>query len=676
MLKHIIVIFVLIVQVSISAQNYKFGKVSKEELKEEFYPTDSTAEAAYLYSYRRTYFDYNKNKGFRLVTEVKERIKIYSKEGYDKATKKINYYKPDSGDNEKISSLKGYTFNLTNNKVDKQKLTKSSIFDEKISKYRSVKKVVFPNVKEGTILDLEYTLESPYDRVVDDVRYQFDIPVKSLFIEIKTPEYYTFKKKGKGYYSIPVKSTKENGQISFSQRVRTDTRSFSGGATRTSEVVNSVVDLQYNIDVYEANNIPALNDKEPFVTDIKNYRGGVKYELESTKYPDSPLKFYSTSWEKVSEQIYKTPGFGGELKKTGYFEDDLQNILKTATSDYGKAVAILEFVKKKIKWNNYLGKYTEKGVKKAYKEGTGNIADINLVLTAMLQAAGLNANPVLVSTRKNGIPLFPTLEGFNYVLSTVQFPENKYLLLDATAPYTAPNILPRRALNWNGRVVTSNGTSAWIRLTPTKHAEEDNIVMVKVTDDLTLEGVSRTKFVNLSALDFRNKYNRAKEEYLTTNFEENNSVEVDNLKISNSYKLDAPITRSIKFKSEDLIEEINGKIYIEPLLFLTHRENPFKLKERKYPVDFASPLKFKNSVSVQIPEGYEIVSVPETLAIGLPDKLGFFKYQILKAGNKIKTISVLQINAPIITPQYYTALKDFYDKMVQKESEKIILTKI
>ena len=58
----------------------------------------------------------------------------------------------------------------------------------------------------------------------------------------------------------------------------------------------------------------------------------------------------------------------------------------------------------------------QKGTRKAYLEGEGNVADINLLLIAMLRSQGVDANPVLVSTRNNGIPLFPTRKGFNYVI--------------------------------------------------------------------------------------------------------------------------------------------------------------------------------------------------------------------------------------------------------------------
>ena len=69
MKKKIIVLFILIAQIAtVSAQNYKFGKVSKEELEEKFHPLDSTADASYLYKYRRSYFNYSDTQGFQLIT--------------------------------------------------------------------------------------------------------------------------------------------------------------------------------------------------------------------------------------------------------------------------------------------------------------------------------------------------------------------------------------------------------------------------------------------------------------------------------------------------------------------------------------------------------------------------------------------------------------------------------
>ena len=144
----------------------------------------------------------------------------------------------------------------------------------------------------------------------------------------------------------------------------------------------------------------------------------------------------------------------------------------------------------------------------------------------------------------------------------------------------------------------------------------------------------------------------------------------------NKKVLDKPIVMSVKFMSEDLVEEINGKLYIEPILFLTTHKNPFKLEDRKFPVDFVSPWKDVNRVSIAIPEGYEVEVLPEPLAISLPDNLGVFKYQVLQKGGKISAISILKFNNAIIPPQYYATLKDFYRQIVQKQTEKIVLVKI
>ncbi len=101
--------------------------MSKEELQETINPTDSSAVAAYLYKYRRTFFEYQQGEGFRQVTEVHERIKIYNQEGFDYATKSILLYKSGSTI-EKMIGLKAYTYNLNNGKVDDTKLQKDGIF--------------------------------------------------------------------------------------------------------------------------------------------------------------------------------------------------------------------------------------------------------------------------------------------------------------------------------------------------------------------------------------------------------------------------------------------------------------------------------------------------------------------------------------------------------------------
>lgn len=635
-------LLLVITATAVFSQDYKFGKVSKEELQEKFYPQDSTANAAYLYKYRRTYYTFSPNDGYILMTEYHTRLKIYNKEGFDKATKEISYYRPESGDREKITGIKAYTYNLEGGKVVKTKLNSKDVFQTKASKYISKKKITMPNVKEGSVVEWKYKVTSPYPTNIDDLEFQFDIPVRKLAYSISILDPLKFNTISKGFYSI------------------------------TPEIKNTSGN---RISKYNAENIPALKDDEPFVDNIKNYRGGLKFELTSIQAPNSIPKFYSTSWDKVAKQIYSAQSFGGELNKSGYYKDDLASLVAGKTNSLEKIALIYQFVKSKVKWNGYYGKFSDAGVRKAYKTGVGNVADINLMLTSMLRSAGLNADPVLISTRNNGTPLFPTLDGFNYVVSIVYVGEG-YVLLDATERYGLPNILPVRALNWNGRVVKKNGSSSWVSLSASNPATEEHFVNVKLDlDEAITEGMMRSKYSNLSALNFRNRYNNIKDESILSQLQDKYNIDIENFKISNKQEIGKPVTRMVKFSSEDLIEEINGKMYINPMLFFTQTVNPFKAEERKFPVDFASPWKDNYTITIALPEGYTVESLPEQVAIAMRDNIGVFKYQVKQNGNKISVVCQTQFNEGKISPVYYLELKEFYKRMIDKQSEKIVLVK-
>ena len=672
-MKKITIVLLLLSQLSLLAQDYKFGKVSKEELEEKFYPLDSTADAAYLYKSRKTFYRFNNfDSRFDLITEIEQRIKVYNKDGFDKATIIIPYYGSDNGKDEKINSLKAYTFNLDGKKIKREKLPNKNVFKEKINDNWTQKKITMPNVKVGSVVDIKYEINSPFYSKIDDLEFQFDIPVKELNYKVQIPEFYNFKIVSKGYYTIRPKVSVTNSSLNISSKQR------SGSMVSSTTFSKDKINFKTNNSSFTATNIPALRNDEPFINNINTYRGGIKYELESTNFISVGGNFdtYANSWTTVSKQIYKASSFGGELNKSSYYKDDLTKIIETNTTEVGKLMGIFQFVKGKIKWNGSYGIYSDNGVKKAFKERVGNVADINLMLTSMLRSAGLNADPVLVSTRTNGIPLFPTIDGFNYVISAVQLSTGGLVLLDATEPYSEANILPIRALNWNGRRVTKDGNSSWVKLTSSKLASEENRLMVSVSKDMMVSGLYRTKFNNLRALTYRKNYNHLTEESVITGLEEKKNIEIEDFKMVNEKLIGKSVIRNVKFNSEDLVESINGKLYIESMLFLTEHNNPFRLEERKFPVDFTSPWMVKNTVSIKIPEGYKVETLPENLAIGLPDSLGFFKYQIIESAGKINTISVLQFNSAIIAPQYYTFLKDFYGKLVKKESEKIVLIKI
>ena len=72
-----------------------------------------------------------------------------------------------------------------------------------------------PNIKQFSVLDIKYKVVSPYNRSIDDLKFQFDIPVKKLNYKIDIPDYFKFKGHIKGYYHVTPKIVFKNKSVSI-----------------------------------------------------------------------------------------------------------------------------------------------------------------------------------------------------------------------------------------------------------------------------------------------------------------------------------------------------------------------------------------------------------------------------------------------------------------------------
>lgn len=665
-MKNYFTIIILLACTLIQAQDFRFGKVSTEEVQETAHPLDKETNAAVLYRKVSTYYQYS-NNGFTLVTDVHERIKIYNKDGFDWATREISQYQ-DNSNKESISGLKGVTYNLVDGKLVEEKLKKNGIFEEETSKYRLKTRFTMPAVTEGSVIEYEYSLRSPFVTTIDDVVLQYTIPINKLEASVSIPEFLGFKKHFNTRSNIPftISESSKNFSVTNSRSVRNHEGKVVTHSTETSQV-------QYNQIIYstEKENIPALK-KEAYIDYLWNYAAVLKWELQYTKFPNSIIENYTQSWEDISKSIYED-SYGKELGRTGYFDKDLDMILSGITDQEKKALAIFNFVKTKIKWNGYAGFIAENGGAKAYKEGLGNVADINLALTSMLKYAGLKTYPVLLSTKDNGTPLFPTRKGFNYIIAAVEV-AGKVLLLDATDENNAFGDLPERARNWHGRILIDKEKSDWVNLMPTYQSKNNLQLNLQFDESLKLKGKTTNILNGYFAKSFRDNYKNINEDsYLEILEKGKGNIAISDLKMENEVVVGTDIKQSYNFELENGIEKINDKIYLTPLLFLAERENPFKAEKREYPIFFDYPSIENKVVNILVPEGYEVEFLPESTIIELNNGAGTFKFITLQNGKYLRIESEVDLKDTVYTPDDYTILKNFYAELVNKHSEAIVL---
>lgn len=662
--------FVLLINLTCLAQNFELGKVSIAELEEKHHPKDTSAVASILFKKGKTSFEYSQENGFMLQTVVKIRIKIYKKEGYDWANKTINY-SIDSSPKEFLDFSEAVTYNLINGKIEKTKLKSDGVFVEKINKYWNRKKITMPNVKEGSVIEYEYTIKTPNKVHPRDWDFQASIPVNYSEYKISIPEYYSYNTTTKGFITPKINSVKNSKSINITSKERSQGAGFSTARTNFS---NDTYTYAETITTYVAEHLPAMKN-ESFVNNIDNYTSSLVQELATIQFPGDPIKSFATNWNSVVKTIYDYEDFGPELNKTGYFEDEIKALIAPLNSPEEKTAAIFTYVKNNVKWNGFLGYYCEQGVRTAFKNKTGNVGDINLMLTAMLRFAGLEANPVLVSTRDNGIALFPSRAAFDYVIAAIEISDG-LILLDATEANSMPNVLPTRDLNWFGRLIRKDGSSSEVDLMP--KALSNDVVTMSYTVEPTgkIAGKLQRLQSNYNAMLYRNRVNGENQDsYLEKLENENGKIEIEDYKRSNEKELHLPVSEVYSFTASNLCDIIQDKIYINPLLFYTYKENPFKQETREYPIDYSYPFTDRYAVNIQIPEGYVVESVPAPINIVMQDDLGGFKFLTNVAGKTIQISMQHQIKVPIVASDYYEMLKEYYKKMIEKQNEKIVLKK-
>ena len=638
------------------AQSFIFGEVSKEELKETINDQFPEANATILY---RKQFIFFKNTGNKLPiqnTEIYERIKIYNRAGFDQATKFIELY-----NNDNISNLKAVTYNLVGDEIISQSFKKDSIVKTVNGSEIKTLKYVLPDLKEGCILEYNYTLKSECC-LTSSIPLQMAVPIKKIDVRLVIPDSLNSKTIFNPNSSIIPKLDKSSRVREIESNV-TSEKSVEGIAG--SKVSESVI-------IISDSNIPAFKE-EPFANN-DSYRAKLSLEFSQIEAVND-TKIYA-DWNVVSSAISSKSGFNDELEDSDVFQNDVISVLNGTEDPFQKAALLFNYVKLKIKWNGLEGYLTNQGVSKAYKNGKGNIADINLTLLSMLRYAGLNANPVLLNTLSPEIPSQPSDKEFNYVICQVQL-EDKYILLDATDEFSSPNILPLRALNGPGLLIKDDGTSSWLDLNPKKPSTNKVTINTKINLDTSIRGDIKIQYSDYQSSKYRNEIKDSSEKDIINSIEKSKGgLNIYNFKSIVESDLSNNVNQSFEFVSNSTINKIGNRLYFSPLLFLETNENPFNEESRQYPIDFKFPFENQYKINIIFPEGYELESLPKNKIIQFNDNDGEFSYYARKTGKILQFMITLKLNKTQVVTDEYQLIKQFYEAMFDKKKEKVILREI
>ncbi|RNI26860.1 transglutaminase domain-containing protein [Rufibacter latericius] len=646
-----------------SEDPFKMGQVTPEDLKMTSYAPDTSAAAVVLYDLGESNFLFT--KGTQLQFKRIIRIKVLKKNGLDQADFVIPYYTRRDGSKEEVFNVKGVTYNLENGQTVKMKLDEKAIFDEKRDANWRLKKLTMPGVKVGSVIELSYIIKSDFIKLLREWEFQHRIPVKWSEYRVGMVPFFEYNHVSHGYHPYHIKDAKvERKTVSVAWKDNVGLAQVDKSGAMSMSVV------QYQ---WAMKDLPAFTE-EPFLSGAQDYISKIEFELSKVQYPDEQPTFTSGDWASFTKELLKEEEFGGQLTNTAYLKKTADGLIAGKTDTLEKVKAVMEYVKNNLRWDGKHRIYTE-NLRKAFDARSGSAAEINLVLTALLREAGVAAYPMLVSTREHGKPMVssPMISKFDYVISYVQLRGKNYLL-DATEKDLPFGMLPLRCLNDKGWVV--QGTEGkWVPLT----GSEKNIQLVsgslKILPTGEVTGTLAEDFRGVPALQARSAIrDKGQENYMKEFANAGTDWVRQEIKIHNLDNLQESFRKEYKLNRAGDLQPAT-LLYLSPMLTHAQGENPFKLATRQYPIDFGTPVEETYAFTYQLPEGYEVEEMPKAASVTLPGNAAKFTYFAQMTNGQLQIISKLNINKTFYEPTEYGNLREFYNRLVAKHAEKIVLKK-
>jgi hypothetical protein len=656
-MKKILIVAALLLPIITFAQEFDFGKLTNIDKAYDRKTIDSAANAVVLNEYGRTMFDFNSETGkMKLVHNYHVRIKIFTKEGFDAANIIVPLYKGSNNDDqtEFISNLKASTFNYEQGGYFETKMDAKAVFNEQKSRYLTLTKFTLPQIKEESIIEYSYTIETPFIFNYRTWNFQEEYPkVNSTYIAFIPANY------------------KYNATLRGFRKLSDNKAELSTECLRVGGQAMDCSKLTYNM-----KDIPAFVEEE-YMTAPSNFKSAIYFELEEIHYLNGSSQKYTKSWKDVDYELTSNKDFGGQMKRKDVFKDIVPNLIAGATTDLDKAKAIYTYIKKQIKWNNYNGKYSETSVKEVIDRRSGNVADINFALISALSAANLDVEAVILSTRENGTAnkLHPILSNFNYVIAKVNIGDKSYLL-DGSDPLLPFGLLPLRCINDQGRVIHLKKPSYWIDLKAATKSATTHSFSGKLLEDGRIVGALTSYRSGFDALNLRNAIKKftSIEEYVEKKSERMTNIKIKDFKISDVDSVEKAITE--QYQLEFIVrkdENIAG--YFNPFFINPIRKNPFKLNERSYPVDLGAANEERILVTLELPENYVLKEIPKDISIALPNQGGRYILQTKLEDGQLTVNQNLAFNRAIYTSEEYHYLKEFYNQIIQSQKSDVLLVK-
>lgn len=556
------------------------------------------------------------------------RIKVFNEQGEIQGSIRLIYgsYLGASG----ISDLHAETVNLENGKPESTQLDKKAIYTETLDNFTSAVAFAMPNVKPGSVIDIEYKGYFP-----NTWYFQNNIPIR--YSEIQT---------------------------SFSALA--DYKCIPHITQPFAKSIGTVDDVNQTRALA---NVPSLHD-EAFMSSRED-------NLQRIEYINTINQNFNT-WQKVGDKIIRYTDFSDELDRNLTGEKAIIKMAKSFKTDDEKIAFIFDTVRNTMKWNNLRSYAPKDGVLKAWYNKVGNSAEINIIVYDLLKKSGVKAYPLIVSTKESGKlnPIVPSPWTLRNLVVYIPIDSAKIYVLDATNKFNLYNVISQNELNKFGLCMDiDNKTYKPVFIENDDPVMQSVFLNAEIKPDAKLIGTAQITSFSYNRIQFAERYKTdGEQKYITYLKNDDNNLKITSFKMENMNVDSLPLVQDVDFDLT-LAGADDNYIYFNPNQLTGIIKNPFLSEVRNTDIDFGYRDNLVLSGIYKLPAGYKVDALPKNISLTMPDASITFRRIMTEQDGSISVRYVINHRQSLYLKDTYPDFYQFYKKMYELLNEQIVLKK-
>ena len=313
-----------------------------------------------------------------------------------------------------------------------------------------------------------------------------------------------------------------------------------------------------------------------------------------------------------------------------------------------------------------------------WKANAGTRDDITWLFLALVRAAGIPADPVLVSTRDENLfnprTMNPHLLNATLVVAKL---EGRDVYLAPGIPFTAFGALPWYETDTSAlRLDKDGGTFVPTPLPDASESRIERQAELKLVDG-TLQGTLHVTYTGLEAnwrrLSERNEDATERRKFLEDDVSGFVPTGVD-VKLTNAPDwngAESPLKADFDISIPGWASAAGHRLLLPVGLFGASERHTFEHKERVHPIYFLYPCQQIDRVTIALPEGWRVDSVPAPHAVDMGGVT--FKSTTEQSEGALVLTRELTRKMYFAPIKYYPPLQHFFESVRSSDEEQVTL---